>query len=60
MKKCGVSCVLIPHDDTQINTHNIPVFVLWIAASLIGAGILNEGAGMPLPFAVRSHLNPSL
>ena len=36
----------------QVNTQNIPSFVLWIAASLIGAGILNEAAGLSLTFAV--------
>ena len=41
---------------SQINAQNIPVFVLWIAAGLIGAGILQEGAGMPLPFAVPAAL----
>ena len=41
---------------SQINAQNIPAFVLWIAAGLIGAGILQEGAGMPLPFAVPAAL----
>lgn len=36
----------------QVNTQNIPSFVLWIAASMIGAGILHEAASIPYPFAV--------